>query len=113
MRPRDVSIVWLVRSRSDRSNDFPFSGVSVISRLASRYGPNGLAILLMSVIPEGRWPCCSGLHWNAGRDARVKTMAVLRMILDPEGAAVDVDNAMLIGACATQLAAQLGYPLSD
>ena len=40
-------------------------------------------------------------------------MPMLRLILDPEGAAVDVDDAMLIGACATQLAAQLGYPLSD
>jgi hypothetical protein len=40
-------------------------------------------------------------------------MPVLRLILDPEGAAVDVEDAMLIGACATQLAAQLGYPLSN
>jgi WD40 repeat protein len=40
-------------------------------------------------------------------------MSMLRLILDSEGAAVDVDDAMLIGACATQLAAQLGYPLSD
>ncbi len=40
-------------------------------------------------------------------------MPMLRLILDPKGAAVDVDDAMLIGACATQLAAQLGYPLSD
>src|SRR6266702_344433 len=40
-------------------------------------------------------------------------MPMLRLILDPEGAAVDVDDAMLIGACATQLADQLGYPLSD
>jgi WD40 repeat protein len=38
---------------------------------------------------------------------------MFRLILDPEGAAFDVDDAMLIGACATQLAAQLGYPLSD
>jgi len=44
---------------------------------------------------------------------REKTMPMLRLILDPKGAAVDVDDAMLIGACATQLAAQLGYPLSD
>src|SRR5713101_4008740 len=41
------------------------------------------------------------------------TMPMLRLILDPKGAAVDVDDAMLIGACATRLAAQLGYPLSD
>ena len=40
-------------------------------------------------------------------------MPMLRLILDPKGAAVDVDDAMLIGACATRLAAQLGYPLSD
>jgi WD40 repeat protein len=40
-------------------------------------------------------------------------MPVLRLILDPEGAAFDVDDAMLIGACVTQLAAQHGYPLSD
>jgi WD40 repeat protein len=40
-------------------------------------------------------------------------MPKLRLILDPEGAAVDVDDAMLIGACATQIATQLGYPLSD
>jgi WD domain, G-beta repeat len=40
-------------------------------------------------------------------------MPVLRLILDPEGAAFDVDDAMLIGACATQLAAQLGYPTTD
>jgi WD40 repeat protein len=40
-------------------------------------------------------------------------MPMLRLILDPEGAALDVDDAMLIGACATQLAAQLGYPLSN
>ncbi len=44
---------------------------------------------------------------------REKTMPMLRLILDPEGAAGDVDDAMFIGACATQLAAQLGYPLSD
>src|SRR5436305_568115 len=37
-------------------------------------------------------------------------MAVFRLILDPEGAAFDVDDAMLIGNCATQLASQLGYP---
>lgn len=40
-------------------------------------------------------------------------MPMLRLILDPEGAAVDVDDAVLIGACATQLVAQFGYPLSD
>jgi WD domain, G-beta repeat len=40
-------------------------------------------------------------------------MPVLRLILDHEGAVFDVDDAMLIGACAMQLAAQLGYPLSD
>ena len=40
-------------------------------------------------------------------------MPVLRLILDPEGTGFDVDDAMLIGACAAQLAAQLGYPLSD
>jgi hypothetical protein len=38
---------------------------------------------------------------------------MLRLILDPEGAAIDVDDTMLTGACATQLAAQLGYPLLD
>jgi WD40 repeat protein len=40
-------------------------------------------------------------------------MAVFRLILDPEGAAFDVDDAMLISACAAQLAAQLGYPTAD
>lgn len=40
-------------------------------------------------------------------------MPVLRLILDPEGAAVDVDDAMPIGACAVWLAAQLGYPTVD
>jgi uncharacterized protein with WD repeat len=45
--------------------------------------------------------------------AREKTMPVLRFILDPEGAAFEVDDAMLIGACATQIAAQLGYPTAD
>jgi WD40 repeat protein len=40
-------------------------------------------------------------------------MPVFRLILDPQGTVVDVDDAMLIGACATQLAAHLGYPLSD
>jgi WD40 repeat protein len=40
-------------------------------------------------------------------------MPLLRLILDPEGTAVDVDDAMFIGACATRLTAQLGYPLSD
>ena len=40
-------------------------------------------------------------------------MPVLRLMLDPEGLVIDVDDAMLIGAFATQLAAQLGYPLSD
>jgi WD40 repeat protein len=40
-------------------------------------------------------------------------MALFRLILDPEGAAFDVDDAMLIGACAAQLAAQLGYPTAD
>src|SRR2546430_10844290 len=40
-------------------------------------------------------------------------MPLLRLILDPQGAAVDVDDAMLIGACATQLADQLGYPQAD
>jgi WD40 repeat protein len=37
-------------------------------------------------------------------------MAVFRLILDPEGAAFDVDDAMPVGACAAQIAAQLGYP---
>ena len=45
--------------------------------------------------------------------AREKTMPVLRLILDPEGAAFDVDDAMLIGASATQIASQLGYPTAD
>jgi WD40 repeat protein len=40
-------------------------------------------------------------------------MPVLRLILDPEEAAFDVDDAMLIGACVTQLASQLGYPTAD
>jgi WD40 repeat protein len=40
-------------------------------------------------------------------------MPMPRLILDPEGTAFDVNDAMLIGACATQLAAQLGYPLLD
>ena len=40
-------------------------------------------------------------------------MSVLRFILDPEGAAFDVDDAMLISACAAQLASQLGYPTAD
>jgi hypothetical protein len=40
-------------------------------------------------------------------------MPKLRLILDPEGATLNVDDAMLIGTCAAQLAAQLGYPLSD
>src|SRR5947209_2231353 len=40
-------------------------------------------------------------------------MAVFRLILDPEGAAFDVDDAMPVGACAAQLAAQLGYPTAD
>ncbi len=40
-------------------------------------------------------------------------MPVLRIILDPEGAAFEVDDAMLIGACATQIAAQFGYPTAD
>jgi hypothetical protein len=40
-------------------------------------------------------------------------MPVLRLILDPEGAAFDVDDAILIGGCAAQLASQLGYPTVD
>jgi WD40 repeat protein len=40
-------------------------------------------------------------------------MAVFRLILDPEGAAFDVDDAMPVGACAAQLVAQLGYPTAD
>src|SRR5437868_14927286 len=40
-------------------------------------------------------------------------MAVFRLILDPEGATFDVDDAMPVGACAAQLAAQLGYPTAD
>src|SRR5437879_6095053 len=40
-------------------------------------------------------------------------MAVFRLILDPEGAAFDVDDAMPVSACAAQLAAQLGYPTAD
>ena len=50
---------------------------------------------------------------NEGPDLREKTMPMLRLILDPEGTAFDVDDAMLIGACATQLADQLGYPQAD
>jgi WD40 repeat protein len=38
---------------------------------------------------------------------------MLRLILDPEGVEFDIDDATLIGVCAAQLAAQLGYPLSD
>jgi hypothetical protein len=38
---------------------------------------------------------------------------MLRLILDPEDAAFDVDDAMLIGAGAAQLASQLGYPTAD
>ncbi len=40
-------------------------------------------------------------------------MPMLRLILDPEGVAVEVDDTMPSGAYATKLAAQLGYPLSD
>ncbi len=40
-------------------------------------------------------------------------MSVLRLILDPEGATVEVDDAMLIGDCAVWLASQLGYPTVD
>src|SRR5947209_4576902 len=40
-------------------------------------------------------------------------MPMLRLILDPEGAAFDVDDTMLIGVCATQLASQFGYPTVD
>jgi WD40 repeat protein len=40
-------------------------------------------------------------------------MPVLRLILDPERAAVDIDDAMPIGDCAIQLAAQLGYLAVD
>jgi WD40 repeat protein len=40
-------------------------------------------------------------------------MPELRLILDPEDAAFDVDDALLIGNCAMQLAAQLGYPTAD
>jgi WD40 repeat protein len=50
---------------------------------------------------------------NEGPDLREKTMPMLRLMLDPEGTAVEVDDAMLIGACATQLAAQHGYPQAD
>jgi hypothetical protein len=45
--------------------------------------------------------------------ARGMTMPVLRLILDPEGAAFEIDDAMLTGTCATQIAAQLGYPTAD
>jgi len=38
---------------------------------------------------------------------------MLRLILDPEGVVVDVDDAILIGAVATELASQLGYPTTD
>jgi len=38
---------------------------------------------------------------------------MLRLILDPEGTPVNVDDAMLMGAYAAQLAAQFDYPLSD
>ncbi len=40
-------------------------------------------------------------------------MPVLRLILDPQGATVDVDDAMPIGDCAAWLASQLGYPTVD
>jgi WD40 repeat protein len=40
-------------------------------------------------------------------------MSALRLILDPERAAVDVDDAMPIGDCAIWLASQLGYPTVD
>ncbi len=40
-------------------------------------------------------------------------MPMLRLILDPEGTPVNVDDAMLMGAYAAQLAAQFDYPLSD
>lgn len=40
-------------------------------------------------------------------------MPMLRLILDPEGAAIDVDDAMLVGACARQLASRIGYPTAD
>ena len=40
-------------------------------------------------------------------------MPELRLILDPEGAAFDVDDAMLIGNCAIQLASQFRYPTAD
>src|SRR5260221_10057357 len=62
---------------------------------------------------ESRWSRSSGFALHTGRDAREKTMPVLRLILDPEGAAFDVNDAMLIGVCAAQLASQLGYPLLD
>ena len=44
---------------------------------------------------------------------RDKAMAVLRLILAPQGAAFDVDDALPIGICASRLAAQLGYPMAD
>ncbi len=53
------------------------------------------------------------LRLECWTSAREKTMPVLRLILDPEGAAFDVDDAMLIGNCATQLASHLGYPTVD
>ena len=40
-------------------------------------------------------------------------MTRLRFILQPEGDAFDVDEAALVGACASQLASLRGYPLSD
>src|SRR5579871_1253431 len=44
---------------------------------------------------------------------RDKAMAVLRLILAPQDAAFDVDDALPIGICAARLAAQLGYPTAD
>lgn len=38
---------------------------------------------------------------------------MLRFVLDPEGTAVEVDDAVPVGVCAARLAAQQGYPLSD
>src|SRR6266566_6140511 len=82
-------------------------------RLSPRCFPPALAILRVIMASESRWSRSSGFALHTGRDAREKTMPVLRLILDPEGAAFDVNDAMLIGVCAAQLASQLGYPIAD
>jgi WD40 repeat protein len=67
----------------------------------------------MVVIAKDWWSLSSGFFSHGEGDTREKTMPMLRLILDPEGVAVDVDDAMLIGAVATELTSQLGYPTTD